>query len=406
MKDAIALRQERQKVINEAKALVARAEEENRDLSDQEKESYDRMDADIDKFLVRINRIERMESLERDLKEPIGDSLKPDTGDLPTGDEARTTAELRGYENFLQNGKSAMNQEFRALQADADIYGGFVATPPEVSMQIIKAVDNALFFRQLATTFQVPKAESLGAPALDNDPADSTWTAEIGSASEDSTMSFGKRELKPHPLRKLLKVSETLIRKGAIDVVSFVTSRLAYKTAVPQENAFMNGTGSGQPLGIFAASSSGISTGRDVSTGNTTTSIAFDGLIEAKYSIKTQYWMDLSWIFHRDAGKQIRKLKDGEGRYIWESSVKANEPDTILGRPVYLSEYAPNTFTTGLYVGCLGAFSNYWIADALNIQIKRLDELYARTNQIGFIVSAETDGLPVLEEAFARITLA
>jgi HK97 family phage major capsid protein len=86
--------------------------------------------------------------------------------------------------------------------------------------------------------------------------------------------------------------------------------------------------------------------------------------------------------------------------------VREGEPDTILGRPLMISEYAPNTFTTGLYVGMFGDFSNYWIADLLDMQIQVLTELYAETNQDGFIGRYEGDGMPVLEEAFARVKLA
>jgi HK97 family phage major capsid protein len=71
-----------------------------------------------------------------------------------------------------------------------------------------------------------------------------------------------------------------------------------------------------------------------------------------------------------------------------------------------MSEYAPNTFTTGLYVGLIGDWSQYWIVDALDLTIQRLVELYAETNQTGFIGRMETDGAPVLAEAFARVKLA
>ena len=104
--------------------------------------------------------------------------------------------------------------------------------------------------------------------------------------------------------------------------------------------------------------------------------------------------------------KQVDKIKDGEGRYIWQESVTVGQPDRLLGFPVNFSEYAPNTFTTGLYVAMLGAFSNYWIAESLSFEIQRLNELYAATNQVGFITRAELDGMPVLEEAFVRVTLA
>jgi HK97 family phage major capsid protein len=81
-------------------------------------------------------------------------------------------------------------------------------------------------------------------------------------------------------------------------------------------------------------------------------------------------------------------------------------PDMLLSKPVNVSEYAPNTFTTGLYVGLYGDLKYYWICDALTMEIQALMELYARTNQIDYITRIETDGAPVLSAAFARITLA
>lgn len=75
----------------------------------------------------------------------------------------------------------------------------------------------------------------------------------------------------------------------------------------------------------------------------------------------------------------------------------------LLGLPVLMSEYVPSTYTTGLYVGMLADFSQYWIADNLNMTVQRLVELYAESNQIGFIGRMEVDGMPVLAEAFVRL---
>jgi HK97 family phage major capsid protein len=129
-------------------------------------------------------------------------------------------------------------------------------------------------------------------------------------------------------------------------------------------------------------------------------------LIACKYAIKDQYRPRLRWLFHRNCLELIAKKKDGNGNYIWRESVRAGEPDSVLGIPVLSSEYVPNTFTTGLYVGILGDFSNYWIADALDFQVQRLVELNAKKNQTLFIIRAESDGAPVLAEAFARVKLA
>ena len=182
--------------------------------------------------------------------------------------------------------------------------------------------------------------------------------------------------------------------------------RLAYKFAVVFEANCLTGTGANQPLGVFTASVHGINTDRDVSTGNTATSIMFDGLIEAKYTLKQNYWPNARWLFHRDGMKRIAKLKDGDGQYIWRESVRVGEPDRVLGLPVFMSEYAPNTFTASQYVGVLGDFSHYWIADSLQMEMQRLEELFAATNQVGLVGRMESDGMPVLAEAFVRVKLA
>ncbi len=167
----------------------------------------------------------------------------------------------------------------------------------------------------------------------------------------------------------------------------------------------MTGSGANEALGVFTASNDGISTARDVSTGNLATSMTFDGLLGAKYALKQQYWPKARWIFHRDGVLQLAKLKNGDGQYIWQASVQAGQPDMLLNFPVAMSEYAPNTFTANLYTGILGDFQYYWIVDCLNVEIQALFELYARTNQVDFIARAENDGMPVLEEAFVRVKL-
>jgi len=300
--------------------------------------------------------------------------------------------------------------EQRALQVDLDTAGGFLVTPMQVVDQLIKAIDDQVFIRQHATVFAVPTADSLGVPTLENDPADADWTSELATGSEDSTMSFGRRELHPHPVAKRLKISRTLLRKVP-NSEGLAMQRLGYKFAITQEKAFLTGTGAQQPLGVFTASSYGISTSRDVATGNSATAIAMNGLINAKYALKAAYWPRARWIFHRDAVKQIALLRDdsgasaGTGGYLWYPSVRDGEPDRLLGLPMDVSEYAPNTFTSALYVGILGDFSNYWIADSLALEMQRLVELYATTNQVALIGRMESDGMPTLEEAFVRVKL-
>lgn len=399
------LRQQRAQLIAQARAILDQADAEERGLTEEEQNQYDAIMNDVTEMTADIERREQQLALERALEQPA-DPLRPDPDGGPEDRVAEFQREQRAQlVRFLRDPDSPNRIQLRALQADADIYGGYLVTPVQFVQDLIQAVDNLVYIRQWATTHQVATAASLGAPSLDNDPADPTWTAELAIGSEDSTMSFGKRELYPHPLAKYIKVSRKLLRMVP-DVEGLVRDRLGYKFSVTMENAYLNGSGSNQPLGVFTASDDGIGTARDVSTGNTDTEIRFDGLIEAKYTLKPQYWPKAKWLFHRDGVKQIAKLKDGEGQYIWRESVRVGEPDRILGSPSFMSEYAPNTFTTGLYVGIFGDFSFYWIADALDMDMQRLDELYAATNQVGFVGRMESDGMPVLAEAFVRVKLA
>lgn len=409
---------DRAKAVADQRALLNKAETEKRAMSADENTDYGNLDKEVDRLSGEIEREQKLATREKMVNDPANVYRPAPAGGGETrtikyrGQEitlpANADVQQRGFNKFLERGLAAVvGDEMRALQADADIYGGFLVAPQQFVLKLIMAMDNLVFIRDMATVYPVTKAESLGAPSLDNDPAAPDWTAEIAIGSEDSTMSFGKRELIPHPLAKLLKVSEKLLRVSAMDVESLVIARLAYKFGITAENCYLNGTGSNQPMGVFTAATIGfgISTARDVSTGNTATAFTFDGLMEALYSLKAQYHPKATWIFHRDAIKMARKLKDGMGQYIWQPSVQQGQPDLLLGRPYKMSEYCPNTFTASKYVGIIGDFSFYWIADALSMRIQRLNELYAAANQIGFIGRLESDGMPVLNEAFARVKL-
>lgn len=410
------MRDARGKAIADARSILDKADAEKRSLSAEENTNYDVAFAKSEELRASIAREESLATAERDAAEATlrsKDANKDIKKNLSVDEETRAlgktgTDEYRDAFNRLltQGHRNLKDSEIRALQADSDTAGGFTVAPQQFVNQLIKDIDNQVFIRQRATKFRLTTAASMGAPTLANDPADADWTTELATGNEDGTMSFGKRELNPHPLAKRLKVSNKLLAISAMSPDALVRSRLAYKFAVTQEKAAMTGNGVNQYLGLFTASANGIPTSRDVSTGNTTTSLTFDGLIEAKFSLKGAYWNRADWIFHRDALKQITKLKNGEGDYIWRESVRDGEPDRLLGRPIMMSEYAPNTFTTGLYVGMLGDYSNYWIADALDFQVQVLKELYAETNQTGYIGRLESDGMPTLAEAFARVKLA
>lgn len=299
-----------------------------------------------------------------------------------------------------------MGKEMRTLQADSDVDGGFLVTPEQFVQEVIQAIADITFMKEISRVIPLSNSVSLGVPTVETKPSDFDWTPEIGPVSEDTALKFGKRSLTPSLLSKLVKISMKLMNNSAIPVDVLVRDLLAEKHGLTQEKAFLTGSGSAQPLGVFTASGSGISTDRDVSTGNTTTGITSNGLMEVKYNLKAQYRANAQWAAHRDLYKKAAKLKDSDGQYMWKPGIEAGQPDMLLGFPVNESEHAPNTFTASQYVAVLGDFSKYWIAEVQSMDIQRLVELYAASNEIGFIGRGEVDGMPVDELAFSRMKLA
>ena len=394
-------------VLREAREIVDLTDQENREMTAEEQQKYDKCLVDVEKLSSEIDREQKLLMHEARISQvsDIENIVKPGANSsLKDNKELR----MQAFSKFLKGGIYALSEpERRSLDATTDENGAYTVPPEQFVAALIKDVDNLVFIRSMATKYTLTKAASLGIPALDEDPADADWTTELLTGTEDSDMAFGKREFACNPFAKRIKVSKSLIGKSALPIEDIVRQRLAYKFSVTEEKAYMTGNGTGKPLGIFYASSDGIPTTRDVSDGNSATAITFDGLINAKYSLKQQYLMNSTWIFHRDWLKTIAKLKYVEdGKYIWEQSVQVGQPDRLLGRPFFMSEYAPNTMTAGQYAGIIGDFSFYWIVDALDLQIQRLVELYAETNQIGFIARKEGDGMPVMGNAFARVKLA
>lgn len=400
--------EEQNRLLNESRAAAEAAMKEHKGIIPADvREKIAAIDTRLDEVSDTLDLLIKQEKRAASIPQSYGDkgitSIPATTLQGGAEDELRRK-QMDQFRSYLTSGQAG--PELRALSAGVQTEGGFLVAPMQFVSELIKDIDRVTHIRQLARVFTVSNAISLGAPVLDTDPADADWTTELASGSLDTAMNFGQRTLTPSPAAKRVKISKKLLAASVIPVDSLVRERLAYKFGITQEKAFMTGNGASKPLGVMFASNQGIDTSRDVSTGNTTTSMGVDGLINALESLEDGYQQNATWIFHRDGVKQIRQLKDSYGQYLLQPRISETLPETILGKPYRRSEYMPNTFTTGLYVGIIGDFSHYWIADSLSMQIQRLVELYAESNQDGYIARMECDGMPVLAKAFARVKLA
>lgn len=390
----VEMKQKRANLYNSMKDLMAKYD--GKEMEALDKEHYANMDREFDALTEQIDNAEKQIQRERLIGEAQDKIRKNNTA----------TAECSMFAKAL-SGNTADIAEYKnaAPTLGADSQAGYLTAPVEFVHQLIDGLSNEMFMRKIShITPTLGEGQSLGFPYITTDPADATWTTEVAAAAEETTIAFGRREFKPNRLAKLIKISKTLMNHASM-AESVLTEKIKNTLIAAQESAYMTGTGTNQPLGIFTASTSGIPTTRDVVSG-TTTALTFDGLITAQMAVKGQYQSRCSWVFHRDAVREIRKLKDSDGQYLWQPSLIAGQPDLLLGRPCYMSEYAPNTFTAGKYLGVYGDFDYYWICDTDTMTIQVLSELYAVNNQNGYLFNYAGDGAPVLAEAFSRITLA
>lgn len=423
------------KMQEQYKALLTQIEEkrapyngDEKVMSAEEQQECDRMFDDLDK--VQENIESELKSQNQDareakhrewLSEPVVDAPTKATmegaGEVKkleggsNGEEGKVQYKLgmqrQGFKSWMRYGEFMGNSEaegeFKALQADSDTRGGYIIAPKMVTQALIENIDDMVHIRQMATVHTLERGQSLGAPVRDNDISDPIWTNELGTGDEDDTQPFGVRELEPQPLAKRIKISNKLLNAPGMDIEQYWRGRLAYKFSTVMENAFLTGSGRNQPLGLLTNSESGLTTDRDVVTGSNT-DITADALIDAQYFLKQQYWSRCKWMFSRGAVKLIRQLKSEENQYIWQPGLMDGQPDRINGFPFIMSEFMSDDFSSaGNYVGIFGDFSWYWIADSLTMETQRLVELYAEKNQTGFIARLESDGQPMLPEAFVRL---
>ena len=110
------------------------------------------------------------------------------------------------------------------------------------------------------------------------------------------------------------------------------------------------------------------------------------------------------WVLNEQTVKALRKIKDNTGNFIWQPSVSAGLPDTILNRPYVTSVYAP-TIAAGAKAIAFGDYSYYWVADRQGRSLKRLNELFAMNGHVGFLASQRVDGKQILPEAEKTLTI-
>jgi len=389
-------RELRAKLIAEMRELDELAKKENRSFTADEQKAFNDKEAEVRNLTAEI------EAEERAAK------LNGFSNDLPKPKDEGRSDEPHLFEVRNVNGQIELRTDMTQGTSDSP-GGGFAIAPEKFVDELQELVQKETVLYPLVDQIPVTGAGSLGLPYESTDASDASWTQEVPTydTAADNAWAFGKRELNPINLVKLIKVSKQLLATSAFDMDALAQKKIAKKLAQAFEAGITTGNGSGAPLGIFTASNDGVPTSRDIATtGVGTGVIASDDLIDMYMKLRPGYRKNAVWIMNTAILKDIMKLKDKNGQYLWHESIRVGEPSTLLGLPVIESEFAPSAKTANSYMIVLGDMSKYKFAYWKGLDVTVAKELFAGKNQVGFFGHTLADGCPCDPEAFSRLKAA
>lgn len=394
MNKILELREKRAKAWDATKAFLDTKRGTDGLISAEDEATYNKMEADVIALGKEIDRLEKQAILDAELNAPTANPLtgKPATSKLDTKMGRASDEYKNAFWNAMRTraGEGLDTSVRNALQIGTDSEGGYLV-PDEFERTLVEALEEENIFRRLANVIttasgdrKIPVVASKGT---------ASWIDEEGAIPE-SDDSFGQVSIGAYKLGTMIKVSEELLNDSVFRLEPYISTEFARRIGNKEEEAFFIGDGSGKPTGILAATG-GAQLG--VTTASAT-AITLDEVLDLFYSLKAPYRNKSVFIMNDSTVKAIRKLKDGQGQYLWQPSIQAGTPDTILNRPLFTSSYVP-AIAAGAKTIAFGDFSYYWVADRQGRVFKRLNELFAVTGQVGFVATQRVDGKLILPEA-------
>jgi len=383
------LRIKRAKAWEATKAFLDSHRNSDGVLSAEDDATYTRMEQEVTDLGKEIARLERQEAVDREMNAPTSQPLTQKPGNTKT--EEKTGRATDAYKAAFWNATRArdgITYEVRnALQVGADSEGGYLC-PDTFADELVKGLTAQTVVRSLAKVIntssgqhKIPVVASRGT---------ASWIEEEGPIPEGDDI-FGQQHIGAHKVGTLIKVSEELLHDSAFDLEQYFIDEFARRIGNKEEDAFLNGDGAGKPTGILNDAEVGV-------TAASATAITADELVDLFYSLDAPYRTNAVWLVNDSTMRAIRKLKDANGQYLWQKALHEGDHETLLGKPIFHSPFAPE-LGAGKKAVAFGDFSFYWIGDRTGITFRRLNERYADTGQVGFLATKRVDGKLILPEA-------
>lgn len=276
---------------------------------------------------------------------------------------------LEGHSEFLEAGRKDSGYQF----------------PTADDQKLNRKIDEESLFRNIATCLYTPGGASDIKARMNDDLA--SWVEPGGSIPVyDGLEDFTDYSISDHKLAVVVKLDDTFLHDNRYAFESYITERFAGNFSRAEEDGFINGNGTTEPTGILHATDGAV-------TGVTADNLSFDSVIDLFFSVDKDYKKKGIWLMNDSTALTLRKLKDGAGNPLWNH---AN--DTILGKPVFISNYMPNA-DAGEKPVAFGDFKYYWVVDRSNIHVRVLREKFFETQQVGYLASERLDGRLIRPEA-------
>jgi len=301
---------------------------------------------------------------------------------------------------FLMKGKEALDEEqMKALATDTDGNGGFGLAVTQAA-KITDFMFETSPMRAYASVGNISTGE--WEAIIDSDEAGAGWVGERSARPQTSTPNLGKKVITTHELYADPRATQTMIDDASFDVANWLAGKVSRKFSRLENTAFVNGDGVVQPRGILTYADGVIgSTGErelieQVGSGEVG-GIDADQLFELQGALKADYNANARFFFNRATLTNIRKLKDGDGNYLWQPGLSKGVGNSILGKEYALFEDMPELATDSLSVAYGDMREAYQIVDRMGVRVLR-DPFTARP-YVSFYTTKRTGGDVVNYEA-------
>ena len=389
MNKILALREKRANLWNETKAFLDSHRGEDGMVSAEDNATYEKMEANVVVLGKEIERLERQAAIDREMDQPTASPLVSRPVAPNDRKQGRASDEYRNAFWGMIRNRNLTPGVMNDLQIGTDTEGGYLV-PDEFEHTLVQGLEEENVLRSLCTVIQTSSGDRK-IPIVTAHGTASWVDEEDPIPTSDET--FGQISIGAHKVATMIKVSDELLQDSVFNLESYIAAEFARRIGAAEEEAFITGNGTGKPTGLLHATN-GAGTG--VTTiGNTPTA---DEIFDLVHSIKSVYRRKAVFLLNDSTLKAIRKLKDGQGQYLWQPGLKEGQPDMLLNYRIATSSFMPE-IAAGNKVILFGDFKSYWIADRQGRSFQRLNELYAATGQVGFRATQRVDGRLVLAEA-------